>query len=522
MRALLLVVAAMALGSAAQAAPKRVSMTIHMMSKCPYAAAVIEAVRPAVEALAGQVDFQLEYIASESAAGELSSMHGQGEVDGDILQLCARKHSLKGWLAFVGCQSRSFQSIPDGWEACADDAKVSKAALRTCSKGSEGKNLLRTSLRRSQAANAQGSPTIIIEGASYQGQRKKSHFLRELCDKISGRKPAACQSIPEDVTVRAIVISDKRCPACATDGLESNLRARFFPKLEVKRYDYGDPAGKKLYRQLGLKNLPIILLEKGVEKAEGYDDLKRWIAPILNGRYVQLRLPASFDPTAEICDNKIDDNGDGKIDCADPTCTAKLVCRKEIPRRADVAIMSQCPFAAKALLAMKEVLAALPGVAFDVHYIAEKTKDGFSSLHGQGEVEEDLRQLCIKKHYRSKSLWPGQTKERWLEYLWCRAKDPRSTDWQPCATGSGMSANVISQCAAGDEGKRLLEEDLKLAAALNISGSPTWLANNKHIFNGVTAQAIKEKICEHNRGLKGCDKKLTGPAEAEDPGGSCK
>jgi hypothetical protein len=521
MRALLFVVVATLFGSTAAAAPKRVSMTIYMMSKCPYAAAAVEAARPAVEALAGHVDLQLDYIAEEGGAGELTSMHGQGEVDGDILQLCARKHSPKGWLAFVGCQSRSFQTIPDAWEACADDAKISKKAVRACSRGSEGPNLLRVSLRRAKAANAQGSPTIMIDGAAYQGQRKKSHFLRELCDKIRGRKPAACQTLPEDITVKAVVISDKRCPTCATDSFESNLRSRFFPKLEVKRYDYGEPAGKKLYKQLGLKNLPAMLLEKSVEKAESYDEIKRWLAPIADGKYLQLRLPATFDPTAEICDNKIDDNGDGRIDCADPTCTQKLVCRKELPRRADVAIMSQCPFAAKALLAMKEVLAVLP-VAFDVHYIAEKTSDGFSSLHGQGEVEEDIRQLCAKKYYRGKSVWPGQTKERWLEYVWCRMNDPRSEDWRACATGSGMSADVIAQCAAGAEGKRLLEEDIKLAAALNISGSPTWLANNKHIFNAVTAQQIKEKICERNKGLKGCDRKLSGPAEADDPGGSCK
>jgi hypothetical protein len=33
-----------------------------------------------------------------------------------------------------------------------------------------------------------------------------------------------------------------------------------------------------------------------------------------------LQVGSKFDPYAEICDNKIDDNGDNLVDCMDPTC----------------------------------------------------------------------------------------------------------------------------------------------------------------------------------------------------------
>src|SRR5262249_6049754 len=36
------------------------------------------------------------------------------------------------------------------------------------------------------------------------------------------------------------------------------------------------------------------------------------------------------DDSAEICDNGIDDDGNGLVDCNDPTCTASPVCALEV------------------------------------------------------------------------------------------------------------------------------------------------------------------------------------------------
>ena len=149
-------------------------------------------------------------------------------------------------------------------------------------------------------------------------------------------------------------------------------------------------------------------------------------------------------------------------------------------------------------------------VNFDVHYIADKKGDGFGSLHGQPEVDENIRQLCAKKYY-------GQG-YKYMDYIWCRNKNYRSTDWKPCATG-GISAAKIEKCATGDEGKKLLEEDIKVAKALSISASPTWLANNKFKFSGIAPEAIKSNVCQHNKGLAGCDKKLTEKTDVK--GGAC-
>jgi hypothetical protein len=487
---------------------KKLSVNMYIMSKCPFGVQAVQGFKPVLDEIGPWIDFKLDYIADQQ--GEtFSSLHGQPEVKGDIQQLCVMKHypDQGKWNAWLGCVNENWKEIPEGWDKCAEKNGMDVGKLRSCIDGAQGKDLLRQSLQRAKAANAQGSPTIKIAGADYQGGRGKNDFMRALCPKFEGKKPDACAKLPEEKEVVATIITDKRCVKCQTAGLEANLRSRFFSKLKVKTLDYSDPEGKKLYNQLGLKMLPVMLFHQGVEAAERYGQIARWMEP--KGDYKMLKIPANFDPTAEICDNKQDDTGNGKVDCDDEDCTNALVCRKEMPKRAEVFIMSQCPYGVQAVDAMKEVLATLKGVEFDVHYIADKTDAGFSSLHGQPEVEENLRQLCAKKYYKRNN--------KYLDYIWCRNKDYRSNEWKGCATG-GIDAGKIEKCATSDEGKKLLEEDLKIAKALEISGSPTWLANNKYKFGGIAAEAIKNNLCQHNAGLAGCDKKLTEKVQAA---GSC-
>ncbi|MCK5801098.1 MAG: hypothetical protein KAI47_28115, partial [Deltaproteobacteria bacterium] len=329
----------------------------------------------------------------------------------------------------------------------------------------------------------------MIDGNLYKGGRAPSDFVRAICKNLKGHPPVACRQLPEPVAVTLIVITDKRCgKACDTREVELGLTTRYLPKLTVKRLDYGSEAGRALFRRLGLKKLPALVFLPGVEKAEKYSFLARFMLPRPDG-HRQLLIPAKWDPKAEICDNKKDDTGNGKVDCDDPTCHEKLLCRKEKKRVIHAFVMSQCPYGLMAVLAMREVLDTFKDrVTFDLHFIADRKADGtFESLHGAPEVAEDIRQLCAKKHYLKKN--------RYLDYVWCRSKDANSTDWKICAKGA-IKAKVIDTCATGPEGAKLLAEDIKLSKALGFSASPTLLANNVHKFHAISAEDIKKGICK--------------------------
>lgn len=511
----------------------KVDVSMYIMSKCPFGVKAVDGFSPVLRALGDRINFKLDYIADEAMGGKcrrgepeagFCSLHGPPEVKGNIQQLCVMKHypQLAQYLPFLDCTNKTWRTIPNNWEGCAKQSNLDVAKLKGCIEGQEGKDLQKASLQKSKAARAQGSPTIKLAGAPYSGGRDKDGFMRAVCEKLTGQVPEICKNLPKPVEVKAIVLTDKRCTKCNTKGLYNNLKGRFFSKLTIREVDYATPEGKKLYTDLKIKMLPVWLFEKGVEKSPKYARIKRWMKPL--GDYQKLAVPATFDPTAEICDNKKDDTGNGKIDCADETCKAQLICREEKKNQVEVFVMSQCPFGVKALDAMKEVLPNFANaVKFDVHYIADKVpagqkcrrgqepRFGFCALHGAPEVDENIRHLCAKKYYKKNN--------KYLDYIWCRNKNYRSNEWKGCAKEAKLDVAKMEKCFKG-EGPKLLEADAKIAKALNVSGSPTWLANNKFKFSGIAPDAIKQNVCKHNTGLKNCDKKLTEKAQAAGKCGS--
>jgi hypothetical protein len=193
-----------------------------------------------------------------------------------------------------------------------------------------------------------------------------------------------------------------------------------------------------------------------------------------------------------------------------------MVCREEKKKSLEVFVMSQCPFGAMALLAMDDVLSAFKkkDMDFNIHFIATVIADDegekISSMHGQSEVDENMRWICARKHYP----------RDYLKYVWCRAGDYRNPEWEACATGK-IKKKVLEKCVESGEGEQLLREDMKVADNLDIGASPTWIANGRHQFSGVTPKAIQENFCEHNPGLSGCSRELSDERKTEAPAGAC-
>ncbi len=311
---------------------------------------------------------------------------------------------------------------------------------------------------------------------------------------------------------KLIILSDERCDDCnaAVSILKPKLQ-EIFTSFEVEELDYSSEEGKAVYESTGVKVLPAVLFTEGVKSAPGYDQISGYLDE--TGDLLSLRIGATFNPEAEICTNGVDDNNDGTVDCNDPQCSSKTVCREEMKGRLDVFVMSQCPYGTKALDAMEEVLEAFgDDIDFHINYIATETAPGqFNSLHGQPEVDENIRELCAISNY------PDNYK--YMDYIWCRDKDIRSDDWEPCAAEAKMSASMISNCFIGDEGTKLHSDNIKLAQELGIGASPTWLANNKFTFSGIDAETVKSNFCKHNPGLKGCGETLSTGSDV--PAGQC-
>ena len=304
-----------------------------------------------------------------------------------------------------------------------------------------------------------------------------------------------------------IVLNDIRCKECDVIGVITQLKSTF-PNLVVGEIDYMDEEGKKIYGESDLAALPAILFKDNVKDNANYAQVENYLDQ--KGDFLSLRIGANFDPTKEICDNGIDDTANNLIDCEDDDCKGSLKCREEKKNNLQVFIMSDCPYGRKAGEALKEIVDNFGDlIDYEVHYIASEQGDGFSSLHGQYEVDEDIMQLCVKEYNPAK----------FLDYLYCRStKGVKDKDWKECGNEIGVDIDNVQVCFDGSQGKELLRNDIKIAQDLGVTGSPTWLANNRYKFGGIDAESVKKNFCTYNSELSGCEKTLSNSTSTS---GSC-
>jgi 2-hydroxychromene-2-carboxylate isomerase len=483
-------------GSATKmASPDAVHVDLHVMAQCPYGVQAEGSFKDVVAKLGTGVDLNVEYI-GQNQGGEPSSMHGANEVKGDLFQVCTKKYAPAKAFDFILCQNENSKEVASNGAACATRVGAPTAKITACAEGQEGKDLLLASFKRSQDKGASGSPTIFIAGKKYEGGRKPSDIVKAICN-TDGKKPAACADIPESPKVNVTILSDKRCGAdCDTGRLQQSLGGAIGAPV-MTNLDYTSPEGKSLYASLGSPPLPAAVFDSTLDAdKDALAALSRNLKDAGGHRVVSA---GAWNPACA-------DDGGCKLDA----CKSTMQCRPEVPKKLDVFVMAQCPYGVKGLDAMKEVTdnfkKAGDPIDFQVHYIGDGDSSGLTSMHGPGEVAEDLREACAIKHY-GKGL-------KYMDYVWCRNKSIRDPNWQSCTGGStGIDTDVIKKCSEGsDEGKQLVATSFAESKALGIGASPTWLANNKYKFSGIDAKTIQSNLCAHNAKLAGCDATLSAAA----------
>ncbi len=169
----------------------------------------------------------------------------------------------------------------------------------------------------------------------------------------------------------------------------------------------------------------------------------------------------------------------------------------------DLYVMSMCPYGNQAIHGLVPAVKELKDVDLRLHFIAEETNGKFSSLHGQDEVDEDKRQVCIIKYYPKK----------WMDYIECIANkyletkyQPPKNYWKECAKKNGINIDKVKKCAEGDEGTELLKENIKDANSKGIGASPTIFVNGEEYYGGRDKESFISGIClAVNKTISGCE-----------------
>jgi predicted DsbA family dithiol-disulfide isomerase len=157
--------------------------------------------------------------------------------------------------------------------------------------------------------------------------------------------------------------------------------------------------------------------------------------------------------------------------------------------RVDLFAMSMCTPCVNFEPTISEVVKLLEDyVRFRVYYVASESDGAFRSKHGQKEVDEDIRQVCVYEYYP----------DRFFDYILCVGQNYRNPEdvWEECAKNSEIDVEIIRECWQREEGKLLFSENIKKREYLRISKSPVLLINKKNYTGKRTPEALKDWICD--------------------------
>jgi len=193
--------------SAPQELPKsdKPKVELFVMSFCPYGVQAEDIMKPVYDLLKDKVDFNIRFIISVGGdtLASANSLHGPPEAEEDARQLCiAKKYPNKLWDYVSEINKNCYPTYrEDGaldkcWKEAAQKVGIPVSEIDTCSKSSEGVNLLKQDEETSNENQVSGSPTLIINGQKFQGGRSSEAYQAAICSAFNDA-PEECGEIVE-------------------------------------------------------------------------------------------------------------------------------------------------------------------------------------------------------------------------------------------------------------------------------------------------------------------------------------
>ncbi len=99
-----------------------------------------------------------------------------------------------------------------------------------------------------------------------------------------------------------------------------------------------------------------------------------------------------------------------------------------------------------------------------------------------------------------------------MDYVMCQNKDVSNvaSNWEKCASETGVDKDQLKACAEGAEGKELMSKSVALANVFGASGSPTLVIDGSDYQGARTSTGYMAAICSAFDGTKpeGCSTKF--------------
>ena len=170
-----------------------------------------------------------------------------------------------------------------------------------------------------------------------------------------------------------------------------------------------------------------------------------------------------------------------KMTCEDINKTEKPVL--------EAFVVSQCPFGLQMQRILNEIVKNIPQAAshIKVEYMGAIEENKITSMHGDEEAQENLRQICLQEE-QPDNFWA---------YIDCHIKNGNVDS---CLQTAQIDINKLTGCLVdGNRGLAYAEKDFANQDKYQITGSPTLILDGEKVsefdFGGRTAEAVKTIVC---------------------------
>jgi len=174
---------------------------LFVMAFCPYGIQAEQAMKPVVDLLGSKADIQVHFIASVGGTtpDSVSSLHGAVEAQEDLRQVCIMKYydqkAYWNYMMTIDSTCSGQRGNTTAYDACWKDAAtkvgIDVSKISTCSQGTEGVNLLKADESLTSSLGVSGSPTLIINGATFNGGRTPDSYKEAICTAFN-TAPSEC------------------------------------------------------------------------------------------------------------------------------------------------------------------------------------------------------------------------------------------------------------------------------------------------------------------------------------------
>lgn len=153
-------------------------------------------------------------------------------------------------------------------------------------------------------------------------------------------------------------------------------------------------------------------------------------------------------------------------------------------------VVANCPYGLQMQRVFKTAINELADLEkfLTIKYMGGVENGKITSMHGDKEAEENLKQICVREEQKDK-YWP---------YLSCYMQEGKTDQ---CLAQNNIDITKLTSCTSDkNRGLKYAQADFNSANKFNVSSSPTLVLNNQQTvsefdFGGRTANTVKEILC---------------------------